>query len=352
MATGKKAPTKAAPAETPFAELGLPSAERLQAQALAPSQERVRQFLRALSARPPQVLLLEGGDASSRLAMALWWGALTHCQGPAPAVHIQDAPSLLPGLAPAAPELPALDSSQSSEPPCVQCDPCHQFFSGVHNNLHVLSGAVDMIKIDQVREIIPKLSEKPAGNGQRCILLHEAHNCRAETANALLKSLEEPKPGNTFLLLTPQRERLLPTLVSRSLVMSLAWPDPALPPQVLREEPAAREGMDAALQALAKHLATGCGWFVGGGKSSIDRGMAQAFVLECQRRLALALRGEATLSPALFARWEPPALHQADAMLSEAQASLELFVTPALVLDWLAMQLRLRHLPRPTAPKP
>ena len=42
------------------------------------------------------------------------------------------------------------------------------------------------------------------------------HNFQAETANSLLKIIEEPQPGVTFIFLTRYIEDLLPTIISRS----------------------------------------------------------------------------------------------------------------------------------------
>ena len=48
--------------------------------ALGPELARQRGFLQAMREEPPQLLHLEGGDASSRVALALWWAALLNCE--------------------------------------------------------------------------------------------------------------------------------------------------------------------------------------------------------------------------------------------------------------------------------
>ncbi|GAB7080921.1 DNA polymerase III subunit delta' [Megalodesulfovibrio paquesii] len=328
--------------DSPFDDLRLPEAEALMARARNPQQERLRGYLRRLAANPPQVLLLEGGDAISRLAMGLWWMALVHCRGPEPVRPTpQQTASLLPGLLPAAPASAPVPSPEAppsdTERPCLECAGCRQIFTGVHYDLALLDGASGLIKIEQVREILLKLAEKPHHGVLRCILLHEAHNCRTETANALLKSLEDPRPGNCFLLLTPQRERLLPTLVSRSLVLSLAWPDPNHPPQHFKEDTTLQQTVEAWIARLDSLVADGRGWFGATlAKDALDKPTAQALVLEFQRRLARTLLGE---PEGCFGILDAEALHRLDTILAEAHASLEYNVTPALVLDWVATRI-------------
>ncbi|AGW13070.1 DNA polymerase III subunit delta' [Megalodesulfovibrio gigas] len=330
--------------DAPFDELRLPAPELLMARARDPRQARLRTYLERLATDPPQVLLLEGGDAVSRLAMGLWWTALHHCTGPdtaRAAVHTPPQPaSLLPGLLPPAPTGPTVPAgSGAAERPCLDCSDCRQIFTGVHHALHVLDGAGDLIRIDQVREIIQKLPEKPRHGRLRCILLHEAHNCKAETANTLLKSLEDPRPGNSFLLLAPQRERLLPTLVSRSLVLSLAWPDPHQQPQHFKEDTTLQQAVETWTTRLDSLVADGRGWFGASlAKDALDKPTAQALVLELQRRLVQALLGE---PQGCLGRLDPESLQRLHLVLDEAHASLEYNVTPALVLDWVATRIYL-----------
>ena len=50
--------------------------------------ERTRAFLHVMRREPPQLLHLEGGEVSSRVALALWWAALLNCDAQ------EDAPCL------------------------------------------------------------------------------------------------------------------------------------------------------------------------------------------------------------------------------------------------------------------
>lgn len=72
------------------------------------------------------------------------------------------------------------------------------------------------IKIDQVREWQRFLSLKAIGDGYKMGIIHQAENLNNESANALLKTIEEPPANTIIILLTSSRQNLLSTIVSRS----------------------------------------------------------------------------------------------------------------------------------------
>ena len=75
--------------------------------------------------------------------------------------------------------------------------------------------------MDNVRGLKSVISDPPHNPGFRVVILAGIETTRTEAANALLKALEEPSPSTLFVLLTPQREQILPTLVSRSFYFTL-----------------------------------------------------------------------------------------------------------------------------------
>lgn len=80
------------------------------------------------------------------------------------------------------------------------------------------------ITIDQVRGLDDFLHVGTHREGLRVVLLHPAEAMNRNTANALLKTLEEPSPGTLFLLVSNAPERLLPTIRSRCRVVAVATP--------------------------------------------------------------------------------------------------------------------------------
>ena len=71
------------------------------------------------------------------------------------------------------------------------------------------------ISVTEATELIKKISLKPYEGGYKIVLIWHAEKMRTATANKLLKQLEEPPEKTIFILLTPQYEQLLTTIISR-----------------------------------------------------------------------------------------------------------------------------------------
>jgi DNA polymerase-3 subunit delta' len=81
------------------------------------------------------------------------------------------------------------------------------------------------IVIEQIRALDDFLHVGTHRQGMRVVLLHPAEAMNRNTANSLLKSLEEPVPGTLFLLVSNESERLLPTIRSRCQRLPVPLPD-------------------------------------------------------------------------------------------------------------------------------
>lgn len=71
------------------------------------------------------------------------------------------------------------------------------------------------IRISQIREMQRRLTTRPTLGPRRAIIINPADDMEKASANALLKSLEEPPQGTFFLLIAHRPSRLLPTIRSR-----------------------------------------------------------------------------------------------------------------------------------------
>ncbi len=71
------------------------------------------------------------------------------------------------------------------------------------------------IRIEQVRSLATFMNVSTHRAGLRVVMLYPAEALNAASANALLKTLEEPPPSTVFLLVTHRIDRLLPTILSR-----------------------------------------------------------------------------------------------------------------------------------------
>jgi DNA polymerase-3 subunit delta' len=98
---------------------------------------------------------------------------------------------------------------------CGQCAACRKLDHRNHPDLHVLEPDGSSIKIEQVRAIQRDLSLRPVEGRRKVCLIEAAEAMTTAAANALLKTLEEPRGDTLLILLTSQPQRLLETIRSR-----------------------------------------------------------------------------------------------------------------------------------------
>ena len=294
-------------------------------QAIAgPAFDRLKEVLNRLGAAAPQVLLLEGGSELQRRDMALYWAARINCP-----------------------------QASGTGFPCLACPACLQTAAGEHLDLAAYDGRISnredeenpgpvrAFNMERVRELKSRLRDAPHGSGRRVVVLSGLSLTRDEAANALLKALEEPSATTVFVLLAPQREQLLPTLVSRSFCLTLPWPDSRSIDGDMRpwEEKLAHfllsgQGLLDALAAKGALDATGAARLMLSCQKAINRIISKPIPDNASSPLDAAL---ATLQPqglALVCQW-----------LAEAQDGLQYGLTPARVVEALAARiytLRLR----------
>jgi DNA polymerase-3 subunit delta' len=81
------------------------------------------------------------------------------------------------------------------------------------------------ISIEDARSAIEGLSIGSHRGGNRIILVYPLEMLRSDSANTLLKSLEEPPKNTIFILLADRLDRVLPTIRSRCRLLSAPRPD-------------------------------------------------------------------------------------------------------------------------------
>ncbi|MEO8065311.1 MAG: AAA family ATPase [Candidatus Doudnabacteria bacterium] len=87
-----------------------------------------------------------------------------------------------------------------------------------HPDLLIIERPEDkkVIVIEQIRELVYKLSLLPYQAKYKVALIDNAEDLNEEAANALLKCLEEPKPSTIIILITGNSNRLPKTIISRT----------------------------------------------------------------------------------------------------------------------------------------
>ena len=111
--------------------------------------------------------------------------------------------------------------NRTDDDSCGACIPCRQVTDLSFVDLKVLKpDEKGSIKIDPLREEMPRLLFDPLVGPWKCLLIDDAHAMTLEAANAALKTLEEPPSNTLFVLVTPTPDILPRTIVSRCLSVS------------------------------------------------------------------------------------------------------------------------------------
>lgn len=150
--------------------------------------------------------------------------------------------------------------------PCGRCGSCRLFQSHLHPDLTVLMPETlrrehgwplpddktdgddgkrkpsRQIRIDEVRLLIERSTRTSARGRGKAGLLHPADALNLQSANALLKTLEEPAAGTRLLLTTADPAALLPTVRSRCQLLRLPTPPASMARAWLQSQGVAEAG--------------------------------------------------------------------------------------------------------------
>src|SRR6478736_7095748 len=78
-----------------------------------------------------------------------------------------------------------------------------------------------LISREESREIIKTLSLKPFESPVKVMIIWQPELMHPSAANGILKILEEPAPHTYFILVTNAADRLLPTIISRTQIVTV-----------------------------------------------------------------------------------------------------------------------------------
>ncbi|WP_032093440.1 DNA polymerase III subunit delta' [Necropsobacter rosorum] len=123
---------------------------------------------------------------------------------------------------------------------CGQCHGCRLFHAGNHPDFYRLESIDNKdIGIEQVREVNEKVMQHAQQNGNKVVYITAAERLTEAAANALLKTLEEPRPNTYFLLQADLSAPLLATIYSRCQAWLIAEPAAEIAQAWLQQQQAA-----------------------------------------------------------------------------------------------------------------
>ena len=112
---------------------------------------------------------------------------------------------------------------------CGSCDSCVRVARHTHPDVHYYTPeSATGYLIAQTRELLDDVPLAPIRAKAKVYIIDRAEQLRANTANALLKTLEEPPEGVMFILLGTSADVMLPTIVSRCQCVPFRLVSPAV----------------------------------------------------------------------------------------------------------------------------
>ena len=136
---------------------------------------------------------------------------------------------------------------------CGDCADCHQSLADSHPATRIVRADKLSYGVDDAKALIAYSAVRPQAHHRRIIVLQDADRLTETAANALLKVLEEPPPRVVWMLCAPSPEDILPTIRSRTRLVSLATPAVADVTAHLVEV----DGVDPAMAAYAARSSQG-----------------------------------------------------------------------------------------------
>ncbi|MCI8978930.1 MAG: DNA polymerase III subunit delta' [Lachnospiraceae bacterium] len=114
------------------------------------------------------------------------------------------------------------ENRQDAEP-CGECHSCKQALSGNHPDIiFITHEKPGTIGVDDIRrQINGDVAIKPYSGLKKIYIVSEGEKMTVQAQNALLKTLEEPPEYAVILILTDNVNTLLPTILSRCVVLNM-----------------------------------------------------------------------------------------------------------------------------------
>lgn len=214
----------------------------------------------------------------------------------------------------------ALNCLVSENDACGRCPACVRIAKDEHPDVRILrpEGRGGQLRAEGVRDAISEIPFRPFEGRRRVIIIAEAERMNPTTANTLLKTLEEPPPWATLILVTANEAALLPTILSRCQIVRFS----PLAPEELEALLVARHGFPPDRAALLSAVAGG--------------GIARALELADEPLFELRQQALAISALALESRKAEELVPLADALSKDSRLMLLLELLLSILRDLTA----------------
>ncbi len=132
----------------------------------------------------------------------------------------------------------ALQCEKGGTEPCQQCHSCRQALTDNQPDIiRITHEKPNTISVEDIRkQINGDVAIKPYSSPYKVYIMEDADKMTVQAQNALLKTLEEPPEYAVILLLTSNMNALLPTVLSRCVVLNMKPVSDRLIKKYLMEE--------------------------------------------------------------------------------------------------------------------
>lgn len=100
---------------------------------------------------------------------------------------------------------------------CGECPSCHRITKGTDADVRVFAPLKGEYVVDEAKEMIDFASYTAGSGSRKALIVEKAEFFNRESANKMLKALEEPSESTIFILVCGSPFRLLPTIRSRAI---------------------------------------------------------------------------------------------------------------------------------------
>ena len=97
---------------------------------------------------------------------------------------------------------------------CNDCESCRSMGEQRSYNVYELDAASNN-SVDNIRELIDQVQIPPQIGKYKVFIIDEVHMLSTQAFNAFLKTLEEPPKHAIFVMCTTEKQKILPTILSR-----------------------------------------------------------------------------------------------------------------------------------------
>lgn len=135
--------------------------------------------------------------------------------------------------------------------PCGKCKSCLALLEHRHPDLFIIKPDGQAIKIEQMRRLQSEIALAPYLADKRVVIIDQADKLNVQSANSLLKTLEEPSGDVVFILVASNRQMLLDTILSRCVLVPFQPLNPAILTAALVQKRIISEEMAGVLAKLS-----------------------------------------------------------------------------------------------------